>query len=310
MSKLNCKQAREIPITSYLERLGIKPAYIRGENYWYLSPIREEKHPSFKVNTRINAWYDHGIGEGGNLIDLGLRLHPCTIEELLQKLSSDLADLSDLSFQQQSKPYLSQTGPEGKAKADDKRIVVKKVAELNSLSLLDYLETRGISLAVAKKYCKEVTFSFSHVGRSILAVGFKNLSGGYELRNEWFKGLSSPKDLTFLDYGTKAICVFEGFIDFLSMLELTGLEQPPANILVLNSVSLVARSYDLLKNHYHVFLFLNRDKAGKEAAERIRLAGVEFVQGAKFNRGFNDINDYLLARKAHPKLRKRVIWRG
>ena len=29
-----------------------------------------------------------------------------------------------------------------------------------------------------------------------IALGFKNDSGGYELRNEFFKGSNSPKDVT------------------------------------------------------------------------------------------------------------------
>ena len=85
---LNCNQARQIPIVEYLANNGIKPAYIKGTQYWYLSPIREENTPSFKVDTRLNAWYDHGSGEGGNLIDLGIRLHHCTVEELLARLSA------------------------------------------------------------------------------------------------------------------------------------------------------------------------------------------------------------------------------
>ena len=28
------------------------------------------------------------------------------------------------------------------------------------------------------------------------AIGFQNSAGGYELRNEYFKGSSSPKDIT------------------------------------------------------------------------------------------------------------------
>jgi len=31
--------------------------------YWYLSPLREEKEASFKVNRKKNVWYDHGIGK-------------------------------------------------------------------------------------------------------------------------------------------------------------------------------------------------------------------------------------------------------
>ena len=51
-----------------------------------------------------------------------------------------------------------------------------------------------------------------------MAIGFKNDSGGYELRNPYFKGSSSPKDITTFNNGAKEATVFEGFIDFLSFM--------------------------------------------------------------------------------------------
>ena len=33
----------------YLSKLGYQPAKIKNNDYWYLSPLREERTPSFKV---------------------------------------------------------------------------------------------------------------------------------------------------------------------------------------------------------------------------------------------------------------------
>src|ERR1700740_1279487 len=88
MRKMNCDEARRISIFDYLAQCGFRPQYIKGGNHWYLSPIREENTASFKVNTQLNAWFDHGIGVGGNFIDLGIRLHQCTVEQLLSRLSA------------------------------------------------------------------------------------------------------------------------------------------------------------------------------------------------------------------------------
>lgn len=49
----------------YLKTLGFKPEKIRNNDYWYLSPLREEKTASFKVNRKLNAWYDHEVGREG-----------------------------------------------------------------------------------------------------------------------------------------------------------------------------------------------------------------------------------------------------
>ena len=85
--QISIDEARKIDIVEYLEKLGYQPQKIRNNDYWYLSPLRDEKTASFKVNRKLNAWYDHGIGKGGNMIDFGIMYHRCSIPELLQKLS-------------------------------------------------------------------------------------------------------------------------------------------------------------------------------------------------------------------------------
>jgi len=88
---LSISEAKEMDMVNYLSALGHEPAKIRNNDYWYLSPLREEKTPSFKVNRKLNRWYDHGLGRGGNLIDFGIEYHHCTFGELLNKLSGNLS---------------------------------------------------------------------------------------------------------------------------------------------------------------------------------------------------------------------------
>ena len=47
-------------IVEYLRKLGFYEEKITGNDYWYLSPLREEKEASFEVNRKLNLWYDHG----------------------------------------------------------------------------------------------------------------------------------------------------------------------------------------------------------------------------------------------------------
>ena len=86
--KINCNEAKRMDIVTYLESLSIKPQKVNGNDYWYLSPLRDEKTPSFKINRKLNVWYDHGLGKGGNLVDLGILLHHCSVQEFLEKLNS------------------------------------------------------------------------------------------------------------------------------------------------------------------------------------------------------------------------------
>lgn len=51
-------------MVDYQSRLGYVPAKVRNEDYWYLSPLRDEKTASFKINRKIIMVWDRG-----NLID-------------------------------------------------------------------------------------------------------------------------------------------------------------------------------------------------------------------------------------------------
>lgn len=62
---MNIQEAKAIPLPEFLAQLGFQPAYVRGKDVWYTSPLRpNERTPSFKVNLQGNLWYDFGHGAG------------------------------------------------------------------------------------------------------------------------------------------------------------------------------------------------------------------------------------------------------
>lgn len=282
---LTFSDAKKIPIAGYLSSIGIEPAKIRGNNYWYYSPFRSERDPSFKVNTKLNLWYDHGSGEGGTLIDLGAKLDSCAVSEFVQKLASNHLSSHHLSFQQ----------PE--TKHPEHKLNIKSVDELRSQELINYLRGRGIDEDVGSRYCKEVTFEIAD--KTYKGVGFENRSGGFELRNNWFKGSSSPKDVSFIDNDSKKLYVVEGFIDFLSVEQLkskTPAFGSDANFLVLNSLSFLNRCHPMLKAH-ESFLFLDNDQAGVSAKNNLHTLHIPFMDCSGFYASFKDVNEYLVANK-------------
>ena len=97
--RLSVSEAKEIDMVHFLAGLGYEPAKIRNNDYWYHSPLRDEKTPSFKVSRRLNRWYDHGLGKGGNLVDFAILYHGCTVADLLQNLSGNFS-LQKPVFQQ------------------------------------------------------------------------------------------------------------------------------------------------------------------------------------------------------------------
>lgn len=82
-------QARNIPLDKYLASQGHVPVQVRqnGRELWYRSPIRDgDKTPSFKVDTSINKWYDHGAGRGGNTLDLAIEFFNGSVRDALAHL--------------------------------------------------------------------------------------------------------------------------------------------------------------------------------------------------------------------------------
>ena len=87
---MNINDIKQIKLQDFLAAIGCKPVKQYGVNLMYLSPLRTEKHASFKVNTEINQWYDFGIGKGGNIIDLAELLYKSTdVSYLIHKIASD-----------------------------------------------------------------------------------------------------------------------------------------------------------------------------------------------------------------------------
>lgn len=280
---LSFSQAKQIPITEYLSGIGLEPSKIRGNDHWYFSPFRDERTPSFKVNTKLNVWYDHGSGEGGTLIDLGAKLHQCSLHEFLDKLANGNYGVQQFPFQRNAFD-----GPE-------RKLEVLNSTELSNPDLIHYLESRGIKSHFSHEYCREVEFRIGP--KSYVAVGFPNRSGGYELRNRWFKGSSSPKDVSLIDNGASHISVVEGFIDFLSLLTLNQrkvIELPlRSSFLVLNSLSLLNRSLTLLQSRTDITLFLDNDLAGREAKQQLTSKGILFRDASTLYAPYKDVNEFL-----------------
>jgi len=304
----------ELSITDLLARHGIQPVHKKGDDWWYISPVRmAERTPSFKVNTRLNRWYDHGSGEGGKAFDLAMRLHrTASIREVIQLLSEQTiasTTTSALTIQPARKSAKQEISAVTPAPSTGIQVLEANYLEEKS-QLADYLQQRGISLKTANPYCREISFSIG--SRRYQAIGFQNRSGGYELRNSWFKGSSSPKDITYINRGAGTVCLLEGFIDFLSLLELRPRLKTSSSFLVLNSLAQLGKSLDLLGRHRQALLFLDHDQAGRKVTERLLQSELNCQDLSSFYQGYKDVNELLVAR---PRQAKRLLhglgaWKG
>lgn len=66
---MNIEQAKSIQLFTLLDKMGFKPTPKKGNEYLYFSPFRNEKTPSFRVNTHKNVWFDFGEGSGGDTVE-------------------------------------------------------------------------------------------------------------------------------------------------------------------------------------------------------------------------------------------------
>ncbi|HWB28294.1 MAG TPA: toprim domain-containing protein [Chitinophagaceae bacterium] len=299
---ISCEEAKQIDLVNYLASAGHQPQKISRNDYWFLSPLRDEKTASFKVNRKLNVWYDFGIGKGGNFVDFAILFHKCSVSELIQRLSKNtqvIAHILPASELKNLWPVSDDKKPDEnnlQNAGDDSLIKVTNVREISDPFLLNYLRQRRIHLDVAKAFCKEVYFKLND--RSYYAIGFKNNVGGYEIRNSLFKGSSAPKYVTHLDNKAEKITVFEGFFDFLSYQTLVH-NQPKelTNFLVLNSLSFFERSQLLMEKSRSVHLYLDNDPAGKACVAAALKRSKQYHDESHLYKGYKDLNDFLTGKK-------------
>ena len=251
-------------IVEYLERKGIRPVRRTPAYAMYRSPLREETHPSFKVDTEKNLWIDYAEGRGGSIIDLYMRLEDCTLSEAIYRLGQNASEyIVPSSSSPKRETSISPKQTENTMASGTRRLI--SISDTLPPHLQEYLtKERCIDLEKATPFLKCISYEVR--GRRYEAIGFANSSGGYELRdNHLFKGTVAPKDITpIFENKTQPVCLFEGFMDFLSFLSMKG--EVTNQCLVMNSVSNVARSIHYLneRNITSVRAFLDNDDAGNK----------------------------------------------
>ncbi len=217
--------------------------------------------------------------------------HNCTIKEATKKVS-DVSSFHCHTLTVQQPLANTQEAQE----ALEPKIKVIAAKPLTNPALCSYVEDRKIPVEIAKKYCKEV--DFEHSDKRYFAIGFENKSGGFELRNALFKGGSSPKDITQITFSNATtIAVFEGFFSFLSYQNLHQKEAPSlTNFLVLNSLSFLEKSREVMEKNEQVYLYLDRDEAGMKNTQSALNWDIKYSDRSHLYKNHKDLNDYLLSR--------------
>ena len=250
---MDARQMREIPIADFLNAMGIHPTKQKGNALWYSAPYRTERTPSFKVDIAKNVWFDFGTGKGGDIFDLAGAF--IGSEDFLLR-AAFIAKSGTCPFPVIERPQRN----------EEKEPIFEDiwVRPLQDARLLGYLKERGINAHVAISNCEEVRYRVH--GKRYYAIGFRNEAGGMELRNRFFKGCIPPKDISLKRNGSDVCAVFEGFMDYLSAMQLGIIA---SDWLVLNSVSNVEKTVKVLDCYRKIECFLDNDDAGRRTFQRL-----------------------------------------
>ena len=279
---MDARQMREIPIADFLSAMGIHPTKQKGNALWYSAPYRMERRPSFKVDINRNVWFDFGTGKGGDIFDLAGEF--IGSEDFLLRAAfiakSGTCPLSIIERPQRN---------------EEKEPIFEDiwVRPLQDSKLLGYLRERGFFADTVITNCEEVRYRVH--GKRYYAIGFRNNAGGLELRNRFFKGCIPPKDISLKRNGSEVCAVFEGFMDYLSAMQLGIIA---SDWLVLNSISNVEKAVKVLQGYERIECYLDNDEAGQRAFQKLRDSfGDKVIDRSSLYADHKDLNDYLLSQR-------------
>lgn len=283
---MTTEELKKISMIDYLGSMGFVPEYSmkNGNEYWYNSPFRNEKKPSFKITVDKNTWYDFGAGQGGSIIDFVACFNRCSIREAFSILS--VRQIKPISFKLENIPTYR--------KSDE--VELRSIKKLNNKVLIGYLEERGIDIEIAGRYIEEVYYRRN--GTNYFTIGMKNDSGGYEVRTKLFKGCILCKDITSIEKGLNTVSIFEGFMDFLSLLTIQKINELKSDVILLHSTSMIGKAIDKIQDRgfRKVYAFFDNDEAGSNALFKLKTKlNCEINDMRYLYKGYEDINEKLMA---------------
>jgi len=285
---LNAKELKEQgSIVDLLTRLGFQPVKKTAKEHVYRSMLRDsDTKPSFSVNDELGVWYDHGTGKGGNIIDFGLAYwKQLSFHEVIEKIQEVCTISAGIEKRVRTRKPVKIP-----------HYVIEDIKDIGTHpAITNYLKNRGV-FAVAGSGLYEVYYYVKDLeGRQkcFFAAGWENESGGWEVRNKYFKGCLGTKAISFVPGHEKQLCVFEGYINYLSW----KCENPEAgqSILVLNSLALLKAGIAKAKEFSSIDVYFDRDAPGHTATKEFIKSLPYATDRSESYLSYNDYNDKLRA---------------
>ncbi|WP_291051042.1 MULTISPECIES: toprim domain-containing protein [unclassified Empedobacter] len=270
----------QIRIVDYLAQQNIYPINNKQNVFWFLSPFRNEKTASFKVDNSTNRFYDFGEGIGGTLIDLISKLENISIKEIIQKFNEN-----SFSFQKQNDFQLEKIQTKNEYK-------ILKLKEISSFPLIQYLEERKLTLEIVNRYCKEIHYKLNQ--KTYYAIAFPNNQNGYEIRNKYVKMCLVKKDISLIKNNQNRLKIFESWSDFISYLFLFSNDEFLYDFLILNSIALLRKNIELINKYESIQTYFDHDDAGKSATIFLETElKTKVKDDSNFYKKYKDLNEFI-----------------
>jgi len=292
---MNCRQLNTIPLEEVLLSLGHLPTKQNEKEAWYLNPFANESQASFKINKSLNYWYLFSEGIGGTNVDL--------LKKYLNKTASEILIWAE---NQNFSSFQKQNISNHKEENFSKNYEIVDIKNIQHPALLEYLKERKVENQT--QILKEVHYQIND--KNYFGIGFKNDSGGYEIRNKYSKICLGKKDISTIKNSSESLRIFEGFFDFLSFKNVEkSLEKEPSDYIILNSVSMISKIKNSIENYENIELYFDNDEAGNRAVEMIKNENKNAEDCRVLYSDFKDLNDWMIHKNPPPerqvKLRRR-----
>lgn len=295
---MNCSQANQLDINTFMNKLGIKGRPQGKYLTRYFSPFRPDKEPSFFVYADSNRWHDFGTGENGDLVTLVQKMYSCNTSQALEILTKNTPAKPELPFFSMEQKTFK------KYSEKDQNFTDVSIQPIKANSIINYIHSRGINRTIWSKQNNLFQIRYSNCRDNKRVQYFTNLAwqndtGGFEIRGTGkFKSSFGSKDITTIRGTGTDLNLFEGFFDYLSALVYFKTTRLKNTTIILNSLSNIKKVRPEIEAATAVNLFLDNDPAGIGAANNLQAKfGNCFNRSQQYFPEYHDFNDFLIQAK-------------
>ena len=260
----------------YLEKRGLLQFDKKiGREYYF----KKKGQRTGSISVSDKGWYDFSDGTKGGIlkaIQLYDKFDWQQSISLIKSLDGSYTDFKENQYMRE----------------------LKVVKEVNKNNLIKYINKRGLSYELAKKYLNEVYYANNNIEN--YSLGFKNNSGGYVLRNDNFKSQLGKQDITSINFDknttNKKVLLFEGVFNYLSYLQLYG--DTGEKAIILNSSGNFKKFKDFVKDkfNYTYHYYGDNDRTGDKLLEKIKNEKISVIDKRYLFQDKNDLNSYLVSK--------------